>query len=826
MTTSSLDTDGLSAAQVQERISAGQVNTQQVGSGRSLGAIFRANLFTLFNGVVGGAFLLLLILGKWQDALFGIAVIANVAIGIAQEFASKRKLDQLAILNQPLARVRRDGEVLQIAIAQVVLDDLLELRPGDQLPADATVVAGINLEIDESLLTGEAEPIAKFESDALMAGSGVIAGSGSARVSRVGAETYSSRITLEARRFSLVKSELRNALNRIIKWVTWALLPIMAIVANGQMQAVGGWAKAIDSGAWVDAAVGSIASIISMVPQGLVLITSIAFAVSAMKLAGQQVLLQELAAVEGLARVDIICFDKTGTLTHGEIKFDAATAIGATEPGAAAAEFANWQQVLAYFGDDPDANATAKCLRGQFATDGVAASATESLVAIATVPFSSKRKWSSFSFAGSNATAGSSSATEVTWVLGAPELVLLENTAEHLEALKLSEAQAALGKRTLVLAATTSATAAASASPAEETLPSHLTPVAIVTFKEQVRSDASQTLTYFKAQGVSVRIISGDNPATVAAVAAEAGLEIFGSPIDARELSEEPAALADALESNNVFGRVTPEQKRNMVAALQSRGHTVAMTGDGVNDALALKIADIGIAMGSGAAATRAVANLVLLDGQFASLPGVMGEGRRVIANIERISKLFLTKTVWAMTLAIVFGLMFWSFPFLPRQLSAVDGFIIGVPAFALALLPNNRRYLPGFLKRSLMFCVPAGLVIAAAVIALELLTQAGAQGVGTWLPAEAQTATSMIFSVTGLWVLSSLARPFDAWRISIIAAMSLAGLGFFTITPISDFFGFASLSGEQLTSTFIIAGLASLLIEAAHQIVAKLTRK
>ena len=809
MTSKALTTDGLSAYQVQERISAGQVNAQQAGSGRSLGAIFRANLFTLFNGVVGGAFLLLLVLGKWQDALFGIAVIANVIIGIGQEFASKRTLDRLAILNQPLARVRRGGEVQQIAIADVVLDDLLELRPGDQLAADATVVSGTNLEIDESLLTGEAEPVAKFESDALMAGSGVIAGSGSARVSRVGAETYSSRITLEARRFSLVKSELRNALNRIIKWVTWALLPIMAIVANGQMQAVGGWAKAIDSGAWVDAAVGSIASIISMVPQGLVLITSIAFAVSAMKLAGQQVLLQELAAVEGLARVDIICFDKTGTLTAGEIGFDAATAIGEPKP-----EFANWQQVLAFFGDDPDANATAKCLRGHFENDGVAASAA--------VPFSSKRKWSSFSFAGSNAGLGQ------TWVLGAPELVLLDNSPSHLEALKLAETQAALGKRTLVLAATTSASAStdSSAASSNETLPAHLTPVAIVTFKEQVRGDAFQTLSYFKDQGVSVRIISGDNPTTVAAVAAEAGLETLGSPIDARELGEDITELSEALENNNIFGRVTPEQKRNMVAALQSRGHTVAMTGDGVNDALALKIADIGIAMGSGAAATRAVANLVLLDGQFASLPGVMGEGRRVIANIERISKLFLTKTVWAMTLAIVFGLMFWSFPFLPRQLSAVDGFIIGVPAFALALLPNSRRYLPGFLKRSLMFCVPAGLVIAAAVISLELLTQAGRQSGEAWLPAEAQTATSMIFSITGLWVLSSLTRPFDAWRISIIAAMTLAGLGFFTITPIRDFFGFVSLSGEQLTSTFIIAGAASLLIELANQILGKLNRK
>jgi cation-transporting ATPase E len=549
--------------------------------------------------------------------------------------------------------------------------------------------------------------------------------------------------------------------------------------------------------------VGSIASIISMVPQGLVLITSIAFAVSALKLARQQVLLQELAAVEGLARVDMICFDKTGTLTQGEIGFDAATAIGIPT-----SEFALWQQVLAFFGDDPDANATAKCLRGQFETGGVGASVP--LSASAAVPFSSKRKWSSFAFANSG----------MTWVLGAPELVLLDNSSAHLDALKLAETQAGLGKRTLVLAATGNASTSA------DNLPAQLTPVAIVTFKEQVRSDAAQTLSYFKEQGVSVRIISGDNPTTVAAVATEAGLEILGRPIDARELSKDIDALGEALEANNIFGRVTPEQKRNMVAALQSRGHTVAMTGDGVNDALALKMADIGIAMGSGAAATRAVANLVLLNGKFASLPGVMGEGRRVIANIERISKLFLTKTVWAMTLAIVFGLMFWSFPFLPRQLSAVDGFIIGVPAFALALLPNSRRYLPGFLKRSLMFCVPAGLVIAGAVIALELLSQAGAQGTGAWLPSEAQTATSVIFSITGLWVLSSLARPFDAYRLGIIASMSLVGFGFFTITPISDFFGFVSLSTEQLSSTLIIAAAASLLIELAHQIIGKMTRK
>jgi len=283
----------------------------------------RANLFTLFNAVVGGAFLVLLALGQWKDALFGFAVITNISIGIIQEFIAKRSLDKLALLHQPNARVRRGGEVMQIAVHQIVLDDMLELRAGDQILADAVVFQNAGLDVDESLLTGESEPVQKQQGDEVLAGSGVMEGSATARVIRVGAETYASKITLEARRFSLVSSELRNSLARIVKWISWALIPMMAIAINGQVQAVGGWNNAINDGRWLEALVASIASIVGMVPQGLVLITSIAFAVAALKLSRRKVLVQELPAVEGLARVDTICFDKTGTLTQGEIRFDA-----------------------------------------------------------------------------------------------------------------------------------------------------------------------------------------------------------------------------------------------------------------------------------------------------------------------------------------------------------------------------------------------------------------------------------------------------------------------------------------------------------------------
>jgi cation-transporting ATPase E len=761
---------GLSTKDVQERSAAGLTNKQDTSSSRKLTSILRANFFTLFNAIVGGSFLALLLLGEWKDALFGLAVISNILIGVIQEYRSKRTLDRVSLLYAPHARARRNGELIDLKLEEIVMDDILELRAGDQLLADAEVIYSDGLELDESILTGESEPVDKVIGDTVLASSAVSAGRGLARVTRVGSNTYASRITVEAKKFSLVASELRNAINKVIKWISWALLPFVLIAANGQMQAHGGWGVAISNGSWLEATVAAIASVIAFVPQGLVLITSITFAVAAMKLANKKVLLQELPAVEGLARVDVVCFDKTGTLTEGDIEFEAIELLQKSS---------EYEAVLAYFGNDPDANATTRCLQGHF-------KANESLKHTASVEFTSSKKLSSFTFKDSG-----------TWTLGAPEFVLDKKQGK---VLTRAAELAATGRRTLVLT-------------------NNHQPIALITFRERIRSDAAQTVEYFREQGVSIRIISGDNPQTVAAVARDAGVQFEGVAFDARDLPTNIDELAEVMEKYTVFGRVTPEQKRDMVAALQLKGHVVAMTGDGVNDALALKKADMGIAMGSGSPATKAVSNLVLLDGKFSNLPGVVAEGRKVIANIERVSKLFLTKTSWALTLALVFGVMAWKFPFLPRQLSGIDSFTIGLPAFALALLPNARRYVPGFLGRALSFTIPSGIAVALAVISLRLITDAEGWSVG-----EAQTATMITMSVTGIWVLSTLARPIDKIKLAIFFGMIVLGVLIFTVPLSTGYFGFSPLTLNQLLLAFGLGLAGSVLIEIAHRVSSKRT--
>lgn len=763
---------GLTTAEVAERVAAGLTNKQDNSSSRKFTSILRANFFTLFNAIVGGSFLALLLLGQWKDALFGLAVISNILIGVIQEYRSKRTLDRISLLYAPHARGRRNGELVDLKLEEIVMDDLIELRAGDQLLADAEVVFSDGLELDESILTGESEPVEKAIGDTLLASSAVSAGRGLAKVTQIGSNTYASKITLEAKKFSLVASELRNAINKVIKWISYALLPFVLVAANGQMQAHGGWGVAIADGSWLEATVAAIASVIAFVPQGLVLITSITFAVAAMKLANKKVLLQELPAVEGLARVDVVCFDKTGTLTEGDIEFEAIELLQ---------ESSNHEAVLSFFGNDPDANATARCLAPAF-------SGHEKLKQVSSVAFTSAQKWSSFTFEGLG-----------TWTLGAPEFVL---DKKHEDVLARAAELAATGRRTLVLT-------------------NGETPVALVTFRERIRSDAAQTVAYFREQGVSIRIISGDNPKTVAAVARDAGVEFEGEAFDAQNLPEDIEALAEIMEKFTVFGRVTPEQKRNMVAALQLKGHVVAMTGDGVNDALALKKADMGIAMGSGSPATKAVSNLVLLDGKFSNLPGVVAEGRKVIANIERVSKLFLTKTSWALTLALVFGLLAWKFPFLPRQLSGIDSFTIGLPAFALALLPNARRYVPGFLGRALSFTIPSGIAVALSVISLQLVAMN--QG---WDNSDAsRTATMVTMSVTGLWVLSTLARPIDKVKAGIFVAMVVLGVLLFTVPLATGYFGFSALTTSELLTAFGFGAAGSVLIEIAYRVSSKRTK-
>lgn len=749
---------GLSAQEVAERVADGRVNAFQADSSRSIGSIVRANVFTVFNAIVGSCFAVLLLLGRWQDAVFGLSALANTIIGAWQEFRAKAALDRLALLNAPSARVRRDGQEQEIHPTEVVLDDLLVLRAGDQIPADALVVRTRALQVDESMLTGESDAVDKHPDDEVLSGSVVVAGEADARVVRVGADSYANRFAAEAKRFSLVSSELRSSINLVLRVVGWAIGPMALIVLNAQMQAFGGWSQAWQSGAWVQAAVNTIAAVTAMIPLGLVLMTSIAFAVGAARLASRQVLVNELPAVEGLARVDVVCLDKTGTLTAGEIEFDAVHPVA--DQGAA-----GWGEVLAWYGADPAANATARCLREPYPMD-------VAVIAAQTIPFSSARKWSAVSF-----TQGPAGA----WVLGAPEMVFAEASDPTTPLGTLVSQLAATGRRTLVLAHAPAALVPVDVE--AETLPTGLVPVVVITFREQVRSDAAQTLAYFREQGVGIRVISGDNPRTVAAIAREVGLDAPAG-FDARMLPDDDDALAELLEQQVVFGRVTPEQKRRMVTALQSRGHTVAMTGDGVNDALAIKTADIGIAMNSGAAATKAVARLVLLDGQFSHLPDVVAEGRQVIANIERVSMLFLTKTAYIFALSIVFGILLLQFPFLPRQLSITDGLTIGIPAFFLALMPNRQRYIPGFLRRSLSFAVPSGLIIAAGLTLYTL--GANALGVGE---AQVRTGSTIILAIVGIWILTVLSRPINRFKGLVIGAMFLGLVTIFSIPLATEFF-------------------------------------
>ena len=761
---------GLTRAEVAERTAAGLVNDGGARTSRTLAEIVRANVFTRFNAILGTMLALILVFGSPADGLFGIVLVINALIGIVQELRAKRTLDQLAVLSAPVAHVVRDGKAADVAVETVVLDDLLELRTGDQLPADGVVRDAAGLELDESLLTGESDPILKRPGDPGLSGSIVVAGNGRMQATAVGADAYARQLATEARRFTLVHSELVAGINLILKYVTWVLVVVGPLLF---------WRQLGDQSV-PDAITAAVAGVVGMVPEGLVLLTSIAFGVAAMSLARQKVLVQELPAVEGLARVDVVCLDKTGTLTEGAIEFARAEPLDGSEPELVDAAL----RALAH-DDNPNGTLVALAAAYPEATDWVRTGA---------VPFSSARKWSAVTFENNGS-----------WVFGAPEMVWPDPASPvrvH------ADAFAAAGHRTLLLAHRDGALDA-------EVLPDDLTPVALVLFDEKVRPDAGETLAYFRRQGVALKVISGDNPRTVGAVARRVGMDDAGEPFDARELPEDVDALAEILEHRSVFGRVTPHQKRAMVKALQSRGHVVAMTGDGVNDALALKDADIGVAMGSGAAATRAVAQIVLLDGRFATLPGVVAEGRRVAANIERVANLFLTKTTYAALLAIAVVLTGWRYPFLPRHLTVVSSLTIGIPAFFLAFAPSKQRYEAGFVRRVLHFAVPAGSVVAVCVFLSYGLARNA--DIST---REARTTATLVLLILALYVLVLLARPFTRYRAILVAAMIGAFVGVLVIGPLRSFYKFTLPPNDVLSESVLIAIVGCVVMELGYRFV------
>ena len=733
---------GLTTAEVAERVALGQVNDVPAAPTRTVAQIVRANVLTRFNAILGAMLAIILVVGPLQDALFGLVLIANAAIGIVQELRAKRTLDRLTVLTAPKAGVVRDGTVRQVDVGDVVLDDVLDVGAGSQIVVDGEMLRSSGLEVDESLLTGESEAVDKAPDDEVLSGSFVAAGAGRYRATRVGAEAYAVRLAEDARRFSLTRSELRAGIDTILTYVTIAIVPTAALLFFSQL-------RARDS--WRAAASGAVAGTVAMVPEGLVLLTSLAFAVAVVRLARRNVLVQQLPAVEGLARVDMLCIDKTGTLTEGSLSVQRIEPIDDDE-------LAFGQVLAALAAADPSPNATTNAIAARF-SDAPGWHAADS------VPFSSSRKWSASAFDGHGA-----------WFLGAPDVMLAvvndaENLREHVREI------ADQGHRVLLVAKASAL--------AEEQLPADLEPAGLVVLGDRPRPDAADTLRYFAEQDVTVKVISGDDPRTVAAIATRLGLEGANDPVDARDLPDDVDELAGVLESHSVFGRVTPQQKRAMVQALQSHGHTVAMTGDGVNDALALKDADIGIAMGSGSDATRAVAQLVLLDSTFDSLPPVVAEGRRVLGNIERTSGLYLNKTVYAMLISLATGVLGFVFPFLPRHLTLIGAITIGIPSFFLALAPNADRFRSGFVRRVLRFAIPTGALAAIATLLAYTLAR---KEPGVTL-VQAQTTALMVLTWIGFLVLSILAAPLSRSRLMLIWSMAALFVAAMTWGPSQTFF-------------------------------------
>ncbi|GLV81928.1 magnesium-transporting ATPase [Streptomyces lavendulae subsp. lavendulae] len=768
---------GLLGAEVAERVARGDVNDVPVRSSRSTAEIVRANVFTRFNAIIGVLWVIMLIVAPIQDSLFGFVIVANTGIGIIQEMRAKKTLDGLAVIGEAKPSVRRDGATTEISTSEIVLDDVIELGPGDKVVVDGTVGEADGLEIDESLLTGEADPVLKKPGDQVMSGSFVVAGGGAFTATKVGREAYAAQLAEEASRFTLVHSELRSGISTILKYVTWMMIPTSIGLIISQLVVKQNNVK--------DAIARTVGGIVPMIPEGLVLLTSVAFAVGVIRLGRKQCLVQELPAIEGLARVDVVCLDKTGTLTEGGMDVTELRPLGG-------ADQAYVRKVLGALGEsDPRPNASLQAIIDAY-PDSAEWRCTESL------PFSSARKYSGASFSEGD---GENS----TWLLGAPDVLLPAGDPALEEIEGLNEQ----GLRVLLLARSARELDDAAVATGSR-------PTALVVLEQRLRPDAADTLRYFEDQQVKAKVISGDNAVSVGAVAGKLGLPGAQNTVDARKLPAEREGMAAVLDENAVFGRVTPQQKREMVAALQSRGHTVAMTGDGVNDVLALKDADIGVSMGSGSEATRAVAQIVLLNNSFSTLPSVVAEGRRVIGNITRVATLFLTKTVYSVLLAVLVVCSQVEYPFLPRHLTLLSTLTIGIPAFFLALAPNTERAKPHFVKRVMRYAIPGGVIAAVATFVTYLLARAHYSGPEA-IQAETSAATLTLF-LTSMWVLAIIARPYTWWRVGLVGAMGGAFLIVLVVPWLQEFFQLKLVGVTMPWIAVAVAAAAACAIEFAFR--------
>lgn len=837
-----VEVSGLSTEEVAEAVSRGDVNITSKQTSRSLMDIVRANVFTLFNAIIFTAMIVVLATGSWKDAVFGAVILVNTGIGIVTELKAKRTLDRLSILIAARAMVRRGGENIEIAHKDIVLGDILWLRAGEQVPADVEVLESWGLEMDESMLTGESATVRKTKGDDVYSGSTAVSGMALTRVTAVGEHSYAAKLAAQAKVYTKTISDLSRGINTILKYMTMVVVPLCVLLVLSQMHKVGGFVEAWQTGAWRGAVVSAVAGVVGMIPEGLVLLTSLNFAVAAMRLARKQTLVQELESVETLARVDCLNLDKTGTITDGGIAFvgvENIDNIGVENLNNTSAEISlqtNLQtnlrtnQALFDLSNEENPNATGVAIMQGLASQGVEAS--EHI--FNRLPFSSARKWSAVQYA-------QSSGEYETWYMGAPEVLLSAiNYANSNEILEKVNSYAELGVRVLLLAKVSSVESNEENSVAEAdktfcdspTICKSAQPVALVRCSERIREDARKTLEWFREQGVRCRVISGDNPTTVAAVAAKVGLTGERKPVamDARKLPEDINELAKVLENVDVLGRVLPHQKKAIVQALHAQGHVVAMTGDGVNDTLALKEADLGVAMGNAAPAAKAVAQVVLVDSRFSHLPDVVARGRQVMANMERVAGLFLVKTVYSALISAGVVLLALHFPYLPRHITYIGSLTIGIPAFLLALAPNTRRYIPGFLKRVVRFAVPSGFAIAASVLATAVIAPrvlglnlddvvannliasrfivSNAQALAT-----TRSICSVIVFVLGILVLASVAKPLRSWRGIMVALFAAAGVAGAFIPFTAKFFELhVPTEGSALTVMLIAVVLAVIL--------------
>ena len=698
---------GLSEEKVLELKEKGLVNYNYDVKTKSIGQIIAGNFFTLFNFLNFGLALAIFLVGSYKNLLFLGVVFCNTLISTIQEIRSKKVIDKLSLLNESKATVIRDGKEVSIGIHEIVLGDIIKLKAGNQIVTDSRILVGEIL-VNESLITGESESVTKNKDMDILSGSFVVSGSCLAEVIHVGADNYTAQISAEAKYIKKVNSEIMNFINKIIKYISIAIIPIGVLLFLGQM----------DSGPFSDTVIHVVAALIGMIPEGLVLLTSTVLAISVIRLSKYNVLVQELYCIETLARVDTICLDKTGTITKGEMEVSKLVPLNETPMN----EVVDALSIMSYHMEND--NQTMEAISKKYARKN-------DYKVLEVVPFSSQAKWSGISF------------ENVSYIIGAPEIVLKDTSKidKELNLYMESNRTILLGKVNHKL---------------NKTLPLDVEPMALVIINDKVRLEAKATLDYFKEQGVDIKLISGDNPKTVAGVAKKVGL----TDVKYIDMSKCDLPVMEIVDKYNVFGRVKPKQKKEIVMALKANGHTVAMTGDGVNDVLALKEADCSVAMNSGSDAARNVSQLVLLDSNFSSMPKVVAEGRRSINNIQRSSSLFLCKTTYATLLAILFMFLPLSYPFEPIQLTLTSVVTIGIPSFILALEPNNERINGKIILNVLKRSIPTALTIVLNILIISILPY-----IIRLTSDEVSTLCVLLTGLTGFMLLYRISLPFNALR-------------------------------------------------------------